>query len=728
MTLETLSPPIAGARAAHIRALIGAARGIIAEHGVTTAALDAIAEELIALGLRRELFPAEHFPLPPNGSAIFRLAEDSDGRFALYLSAKPPGGPVPPHDHTTWAVIAGVQGAEHNVVYDRAPAAEPGDETLTPRFERTVTPGRAITLLPEDVHTIQVRGDAPGLHLHFYGLALDRLDRRVTFESIAGGASRHFGVPVEIRTPALPPAAVKGAIRDDAELALLDVREEGVFAAEGHLLFAVPAPLSRLELIIDALVPRRSTRIILADADGSLVHRAASRLVRLGYTDVSVLAGGTRAWAEAGYEVFTGTNVPSKAFGEVVEQEAGTPHLSAAEVEARRRAGEKLVVIDSRPLPEFQVMSIPGAVDCPGAELVLRARQAAPDPETLVVVNCAGRTRSIIGAQILINAGFPNRVAALENGTMGWEWAGLSLSHGETKHLPWPDSGSLGWAQQAAANLAHRAGVTRIDRATLDRFRSEADTRSLYILDVRTPEEYRAGHLPGSRSAPGGQLVQATDAYVGTLRSRIVLVDGEDVRAPVTASWLIQLGWPEVFVLDAGLSGALEIGAEPRSVPLLGELRPHWIAPPDLATLPGAIVFDIDNGRDFRTAHIPGAWFATRAALVAAAPEHASADARIVVTSRDGVLAAFGAAELAAAGHADVRVLLGGTEAWRAAGLPLESGARRVLSQGDTWLAPAQVAPEERDAEKRRYIAWELGLPAQIARDGDARFRVLRPQ
>ncbi len=728
MTLQTISPPVAEARAAHIRAVITAARCIEAEQGVTRAALEAIAAELIALGLRRDLFPAEHFPLPENGSAIFRLAEDPDGRLALYLSAKPPGGPVPPHDHTTWAVIAGVQGEEHNVVYDRVPGAEPGRETLTPRFEKTILPGTAITLLPEDVHTIQLRGATPGLHLHFYGLALDRLDRRVTFENIEGGRSRHFGVPVEIRTPALSPEAVKAAIRDDAELALLDVREEGTFAAEGHLLFAVPAPLSRLELVIGALVPRRSTRIILADQDGSLVHRAASRLLRLGYTDVSVLGGGTRAWAEAGYEVFTGTNVPSKAFGEVVEQEAGTPHLTAAEVEARRQAGEKLVVIDSRPLPEFQVMSIPGAVDCPGAELVLRARQAAPDPETLVVVNCAGRTRSIIGAQILINAGLPNRVAALENGTMGWEWAGLALSHGEARHLPWPDAATLGWARQAAADLARRAAVTRIDRATLDRFRAEADARSLYILDVRTPEEYRAGHLPGARSAPGGQLVQATDSYVGTLRSRIVLVDGEDVRAPVTASWLIQLGWPEVYVLDGGLSGTLETGPEPRNVPLLGELRPNWIAPADLAALPDAIIFDIDNGRDFRAAHLPGAWFATRGALVAAAAEHVPPGATVIVTSRDGVLAAFGAADLAAAGHGDVRVLLGGTDAWRAAGLPLESGAQRVLSQGDSWLAPAQVAPEERDAEKRRYIAWELGLPAQIARDGDARFRVLRPQ
>ncbi|MBX9700130.1 MAG: thiosulfate sulfurtransferase, partial [Acetobacteraceae bacterium] len=262
----------------------------------------------------------------------------------------------------------------------------------------------------------------------------------------------------------LPPAAVKAAIRDEAELALLDLREMRAFSDAGHLLFAACVPLSRLELEIDALVPRRTTRIILADGDGSLVARGAAVLARLGYTDVAALAGGTAAWAAAGHEVFTGTNVPSKAFGEVVEVEAGTPHLSAAEVARLQASGADLVVLDSRPMPEFRTMSIPGGLDCPGAELVHRARGAAPNPDTLVVVNCAGRTRSIIGAQSLINARLPNRVVALENGTMGWELAGLTLAHGETRSVPPPDATTLTWARAAAADLARRAGVRRITR------------------------------------------------------------------------------------------------------------------------------------------------------------------------------------------------------------------------------------------------------------------------
>ena len=146
-------------------------------------------------------------------------------------------------------------------------------------------------------------------------------------------------------------------------------------------------------------------------------------LRRHGWRNISVLAGGVPGWKLAGHELFSGVYVPSKAFGEYVEHECGTPRISAAELKAKLDAGEDVVVLDSRPMSEYRVMNIPGALDCPGAELVYRVHEVVKSPRTLVVVNCAGRTRSIIGAQSLINAGLPNRVMALQNGTMGWHLA-----------------------------------------------------------------------------------------------------------------------------------------------------------------------------------------------------------------------------------------------------------------------------------------------------------------
>src|SRR5207247_467589 len=126
----------------------------------------------------------------------------------------------------------------------------------------------AITLSPADVHTIELTGDTPGLHLHFYGLTLTRLAGRVKFEPVPEDATQYtyrtFAAPALIRHPLVSPAALKRAIAAGEELAVLDAREEGAFSRE-HLLFAVPAPLGRLETTIDRLVPRRNTRIVVTD-------------------------------------------------------------------------------------------------------------------------------------------------------------------------------------------------------------------------------------------------------------------------------------------------------------------------------------------------------------------------------------------------------------------------------------------------------------------------------
>src|SRR5262245_9699156 len=236
---------------------------------------------------------------------------------------------------------------------------------------------------------------------------------------------------------ALDSHTIKSMLGDGQELALVDLREEMIFA-ERHLLWARSIPLSRLELNFARLAPRGATRIVLCDDDDGLAERAAVILVGAGYTDISCLAGGVAAWADAGFELFSGVNVPSKAFGEFVEHENATPSISANELDELIRARTDMVVLDSRPFDEYRRVSIPTATNVPGAELVLRICDLAPSPDTLVVVNCAGRTRSIIGAQSLINAGVPNRVVALRNGTMGFSLAGFTCEHGKEKRAPAP--------------------------------------------------------------------------------------------------------------------------------------------------------------------------------------------------------------------------------------------------------------------------------------------------
>ncbi|SDD31069.1 rhodanese-like domain-containing protein [Paraburkholderia lycopersici] len=530
--------------------------------------------------------------------------------------------------------------------------------------------------------------------------------------------------------PTIHPAALRAALAEKhREIAVLDVREEGV-SARRRLFYSSVAPAGRLGLVVGALVPRRSVPVVLVDEAGEDAPRAAAWLTRFGYTDVAILEGGVSGWEAAGFEVFSGTNVPGKAFGEVIEHRLHTPNIDALALKRLQDAGGDLVVLDSRPFAEYRTMNIPGGVECAGAELVYRALAAAPSPETLIVVNCAGRTRSILGAQSLVNAGIPNPVAALTGGSMSWLLSGLELERGQIRTAARPDDATLADARSLARRAAAKAGVVEIDRATLARFEQETGTHTLYCFDVRDPLEYEAGHRAGWRSAPGGQLVQATDEYVGTLHARVVLGDDDGVRARMTASWLVQLGYLHVFVLDdaaAGQPAAFESGAEPRAI-LRAPGRTQWIEADRLAQAleaGEAQVVDVDSSLAFRRAHIAGARFVAASALEAWLERIDDPSRQLVLTSGDGVLAGLLADELRER-RPGVGALLGGTQRWLALGLPQASGDDGNLTgDADAWYSPYHYAPDAVAEQMRAYLAWELQLVAQLERDGIASIDVV---
>lgn len=342
---------------------------------------------------------------------------------------------------------------------------------------------------------------------------------------------------------------IRKALIAREEIALIDLREEAEFAL-GHPLFAAQIPLRRINVEAAWRIPRKDTRIVVYDNGEDLTEAALVHLRALGFTNVDVLAGGLSGWKSAGYELFEDVNSYSKAFGELVEHRRHTPSLPAQDVQALIEEKADIAILDARRFDEYATMSIPGGISSPGAELVLRARAAAPDPDTTIIVNCAGRTRSIIGAQSLVNAGLPNRVYALRNGTIGWTLAGQSLETGQARRADLPDAPLVEEARAKAREVAYRAGVKRISAEELDHLRADT-ARTLYQYDVRLPEDYAAGHIPGFRNAQGGQLVQETDHFAPVRGARIVLADDLGPRADMTASWLAQLGW-EVYVLEGG--------------------------------------------------------------------------------------------------------------------------------------------------------------------------------
>lgn len=512
----------------------------------------------------------------------------------------------------------------------------------------------------------------------------------------------------------LDPASTRAFLGDGAEIALLDVREPGQYG-EGHPFLAVNLPYSRLELDAPRLLPRHDVRIVLLDAGDGVAERAHARLAAAGYRDLAILAGGAPAWPGSGCVLFKGVNLPSKTFGELVEQVCHTPHLSAAELQRRQEANEALLLVDGRTPAEHRKMAVPGALPVPNGELALRVPALLANAETPVVVHCAGRTRSIIGAQTLRHLGLPNPVLALENGTQGWRLAGLDLEHGSPRSLPAGRNEAL---RTAARDYAARAGAPELDAASAQAWLNDT-SRTTYVFDIRSAEEYAAQTLPGALNAPGGQLIQATDQYVAVRHARILVLDDEGVRAPTVAAWLRQLGY-EAASLTNGIHTPLRL--PDRAAIVLPRLPPRADAGM-LRHLFGAEarLLDLRASLAYRSGHLRGAQWSIR-------PRLPSSGARgpVILIAEDTALAALAALELHEAGISEL--WLADWQTCTQSGLPLE---HTPSSPNDEEAIDYLFFVHDRhdgnlDAA-RRYLEWETGLIAQCQVDELAVFHPLAP-
>jgi cystathionine beta-lyase len=508
----------------------------------------------------------------------------------------------------------------------------------------------------------------------------------------------------------ITPSQLQQWLFDGQEIAVFDVREHGQYG-EAHLFHGVNLPYSRLELEVRRLAPNPQVRLVIYDQDGGAVAAlTAARLQALGYTNVHVLAGGADGWQAAGLQLFAGVHVPSKAFGELVEEVNHTPHVTARQLAEWQARGEPLVVLDGRPFEEYRKMTIPGSICCPNGELGYRVHDLVADDSTPIVVNCAGRTRSIIGAQTLINLGLKNPIYALENGTQGWYLEDLQLEHGSARRYAEHVSGDLASQRLAAQQLAEQAGVVTV---LADQVRQWADDsqRSLFLCDVRTTEEFALGTLPGAQHTPGGQLIQSTDLYIGVRQARIVLVDSDGVRAPIVASWLRQLGH-EAYVLRGGIDSGLAL---PVLQPVAYTPLPLISAQALARELDDVNLIDLRSSMVYRKGHIAGSRWSIRSLL--------NADHRpLVLVADDPALAAFAADGLSA------RLLDGGFAAWADAGLPVNEGADSLAdAQCIDFLFFTHDRHSGNKDAARQYLAWEIGLLAQMSEAEIASLNPLTP-
>ena len=497
--------------------------------------------------------------------------------------------------------------------------------------------------------------------------------------------------------------------------ALLDIRDPGE-VERGHIFGSTGLPRRRIESGIAQLVVDPQTAIVVVDDGGGRAELTAHTLVRLGYQNVGWLAGGSAAWAQAGHHLATGSNVPSKLFGEQVHHTEHVPSIDVATFLRWREDGRDMLVCDVRTPGEYRRATIPGSVSAPSFDIALAAsglRQRAA-----IIVHCAGRTRSIVGTQTLRELGIDN-VFALENGTMGWVLAGETLERGAARALSIDPDAVNPKTRARARALADASNVGRIDPAALAKMLANGHDGS--VFDVRSTLAYEAGHIDGSRSVPGGQAVQRADDYVAVRQAPIVLIDDGDVRSEITAFWLKRMGYPNVAVLDGGLASWCAIGGllgVGRAAPtLLGtddDQAFSMIGADALADILAAgqsTLFDVDTSERYVAGHVPGAHWLPRGWLeLRIASLIPDVSKRIVVTCIDGRQSKLAAATLHELGYEHVLALDGGTRAWSRSGRSLET----------TSLPPQDDiarAPYERGVQAMRdYLAWETALPDQAKR------------
>lgn len=522
----------------------------------------------------------------------------------------------------------------------------------------------------------------------------------------------------------------------DTPHALLDVREKGEFV-QRHIFRAVPMPRGMLELLAPSRLPDTSVPVIVYDIDGHRAERAAETLEALGYQDVRLLDGGLEAWANAGYRTDYGTNVPGKDYGEKIVVQKKIPHLTPDEIVARQQAGEKIIVLDSRTQTEYERNHVPGAYTVPGGELPTRIHTILEQPENrdaTIVVNCAGRTRSILGADVLIRMGVHDRVYALENGTMAWSMAGHELERGPGPSLDVATSETAReTVEQFAARVADEDGVRTVSQEEFARWQSDGTLH--YTLDVRLPEEYAGGHIAGSFNIPAGQIALEADEIVAVNQAPVVLVSYKDVRSRIGGSVARQIGYPNVFVLEGGIQGWVASGRdlttdEPQfEVPGLEDARSRMAAvsaqqlKEELASDDPPLVVDVRGSGDFALGHVEHAVWVTRGDIERRIFAYADAGERPIVTVCDsGVRSAMAAATLEDMGFTNVRYLDGGMPAWTAAGNEAVQG----LEGADVSLREAKddVGMLDRRGPLARnrqdmidYLEWETRLGDQYEDD-----------
>ncbi|MEO3795374.1 rhodanese-like domain-containing protein [Nonomuraea sp. B10E15] len=518
--------------------------------------------------------------------------------------------------------------------------------------------------------------------------------------------------------------------------ALLDVRERGEYAL-GQIPGSCPLPRGLIEICLRRLVPWKNVPLVLYSNDDHRSRLAAQTCRELGHDDVRVLEGGLNRWSKEGNAPVYGVNVIGKTFGERLSITDQVQQLDPDGIAALADRTETFV-FDARTAGEYAKGHIPGAFHVPGGELVptlCRAGIEGLGKEHPIVVHCAGRTRSIVGAYLLKQAGFSN-VYALRNGTMAWVMSGRELS---VEARPWTAPAADEDGQERAAAFAEdfvhgtRAFPLQVSEAMELIERDDV----CYMIDVRLVDEYVAGHVPDALSCPAGQLANAVDEHIGVRDALLVCYSNDETRARIGAGLLSRIGYRRVAWLTGGIrewsrGGGAVVAGSPQAY--LDDLS---LPGPDIRTIAAdrlqadltagsRVLVDVRRSSEYALSHIPGSVWVPRGDLERRIETYASPGTSLAVASDRELRSTLAARTLLSMGYEDVVVLGGGINRWIASGHPVEEG----LDGADVSLAEAKEDAElvarrpkmlERNREDMvRYLDWEERLGEELLSDAES--------
>lgn len=516
----------------------------------------------------------------------------------------------------------------------------------------------------------------------------------------------------------ISPQALHHLLESDEVYALIDVRERNEYE-QGQIFGATLVPQRLLEQRVPVLVPVKDTKVVLYDEGGERAVLASRTLEKHGYTNIYYLAGGISAWQGAGFSLVKGVHVLSKSFGEIVgEIRRNAPQLSPQDLKQLIDANRQdYIVIEVRPAEEVEKTgSIPGAINIPGVELPLRIADYTKSGKK-IITTCAGRTRGFIACATLKMMGIYN-VYDLNNGTLGWQLAGFDLQQ-EIPAGPPPSTGSRIKADRFAAHLVEEQNIPVLSVEGLEALRQNAHRETLYLLDVRTPEEYEiSGHIEGAISIPGGQAIQNTDDVVAVNKAQIVFICDNGTRSAITAYWYRQMGFSNVYILGGGMYAWSRAGlgierGRPQLSPLGYEKAAGKTEKINAGILKGMmdknqniVIIDVGDSRAFAGGHIPGARWVSRGWLERRIGDVVTDKGTpVVVTGQDPFNPVYAALTLSEMGFSAVWALAGGHKSWLEAGYDLAVGLEGT--EPDDWhVHLTEYGPEE----AIQYFLWEESL------------------